>query len=136
MNEILSKERFLSATTLPQERVHVAALGGDAIVRGMTGAERDAFEASLVIGKGKGRDVSTTNIRAKLVARCLVNEQGERLFTDADADALGLIRVDVLSPLFAIAQKLSGVSDEDIDELGKRSASASSDTSSSNSRSN
>jgi len=129
---VLSRESILGATQLPQEKVYIPALGGHVFVRGMTGAERDAFEASLVVGRGKSRDVSTANIRAKLVARCLVTEQGERLFTDAEADALGAVRADVLTPIFSVAQRLSGVSDEDIDELGKRSEKASSDTSSSN----
>ncbi len=119
---ILTKDQLLGATAPAQETVNITALGGDVIVRGMTGKERDAFEASLVEGRGKKRDVNTKNLRAKLVAYCCVNEKGERLFTDADADRLGDVRADVLDKLFSVAQKLSGITEEDADDLGKPSA--------------
>lgn len=128
---LLSREALLGATSLPQQTIHIHALGGDVIVRGMNGKDRDAFEASLLVGKGRGRHVSTDNIRGRLAARCLVHPDGRRMFSDEEADQLGAIRADVLSPIYDLAQKLSGVSDEDIDELGKRSEKADSGTSSS-----
>jgi hypothetical protein len=36
-----------------------------------------------------------------------------------DAEALGGIRADVLDPLYTVAAKLSGISKEDEDALGK-----------------
>jgi len=65
--------------------------------------------------------MNTANIRAKLVAQCCVDEHGHRLFTDDDVETLGTARVDVLNRLFGVAQRLSGVSDEDVDELGSPS---------------
>jgi hypothetical protein len=127
---LLSKDALLGATA-PTERVAVSALQGDVIVRGMTGAERDAFEVSLVEGRGKRRDVNLRNMRAKLVAFCAVDEQGARLFADADADALGQTRADVLDCLYAVAARLSGITKEDEDELGKSSSLAAFDSSSS-----
>ena len=121
---LLSKEQLLAATTaeqLPRETVDIPELGGAVIVLGMTGAQRDAWERSLVVGRGKRRDVNTDNVRAKLAVRCLVNEQGQRLFTDGDAPALGNLRVDVLNRIYEAAQRVCGVSDEDIDELKKSS---------------
>lgn len=124
--EFVSREELLAATALPWEAVFLPALKKSAVVVGMSGKARDSFEGSLVKGKGKARDVSTDNIRAKLAARCLYDappeQGGKRIFTDAEADALGNIRVDILSPIFAVAQKLSGVTDEDLDELGKKSS--------------
>lgn len=124
--EFVSREELLAATELPWESVFVPALKKHAVVVGMSGKQRDSFEGSLVKGKGKARDVTTDNIRAKLAARCLYSappkQGGKRLFTDAEADALGDIRVDILSPIFAAAQKLSGVTDEDLAELEKQSS--------------
>lgn len=114
----LSRADLLAACVLPRETVKVPELNGEFIVQGMTGAQRDAWENSLVEGRGKKRHMNTANIRAKLVAQCCVDESGARLFTDADVDALGVTRVDVLNRLFGVAQRLSGVSDEDVDELG------------------
>lgn len=119
---VLSREALLAAASrenLPTERVEIKELGGVVIVRGMTGSERDAWERSLVVGRGKRRDINTENVRAKLAVRCLVDEQGQRLFSDAEAGALGQLRVDVLNRIYEAAQRVCGVSDEDIDELKK-----------------
>jgi hypothetical protein len=119
----LSRSDLLAACVLPRETVKIPELNGDVIVQGMSGAQRDAWEASLVEGRGKRRKMNTANIRAKLVAQCCVDGDGKRLFSDEDVEALGTARVDVLNRLFGVAQKLSGVSDEDVDELGSPSAS-------------
>lgn len=114
----LSRSDILGATQTPREIVHIPALGGAVTVRGMTGVERDAFEASCFEGRGKKRDFSMRNIRAKLVAYCCIDEQGHRLFSDSDVVALGEVRADIIDDLFSVAQKLSGMKDEDVDELG------------------
>lgn len=119
---VLSREQLLAAVTLPVERLHIPELGGHVFVRGMTGHERDSWEASLIRGRGKKREVNTQNVRAKLAVRCLCDERGERLFKDHEADLLGGIRVDVLQRIYEAAQRLSGVSDQDADELEQSSA--------------
>lgn len=115
---VLSRADILKATVTPREAVVVRELGGEVIVRGMTGVERDAFEASCFEGRGKKRDFNMRNLRAKMVAFCCIDEQGHRLFTDDDVIALGAVRADVIDKLFAVAQRLSGMRDEDVDELG------------------
>lgn len=121
---LLSKEALLSAASSsqrPTETVDVPELGGSVIVRGMSGVERDAWERSLIVGRGKRRDVNTDNVRARLAVRSLCDEQGNRLLEDGDAVVLGRLRVDVLNRIFEAAQRVSGVTDEDIDELKKSS---------------
>ncbi len=120
---ILSRDKVLGAKTPPRERVELGELedGGFVLVRGMTGTERDAFEASCIEGRGRKRDVNTKNIRAKLVAFCAIDETGRRVFTDDDATELGTIRADLLDRIFSVAQRLSGMSEQDVDELGKPS---------------
>ena len=117
----LSRADILKATAPPREAVHV--LDGTVLVRGMTGAERDAFEASCFEGRGKKRDFNMRNLRAKLVAYCCIDDEGRRLFTDEDVIALGAVRADVIDKLFGVAQRLSGMRDEDVDELGLTSTS-------------
>lgn len=114
------RDTLLAATAAPTEVVALPALGADVkvTVRGMTGIERDAFEASCIEGKGKRREFSAKNMRAKMVAYCCIDESGQRVFSDADAVALGNVRADVLDKLFSVAQRLSGMRDEDADELG------------------
>ena len=48
---ILSKEAILAADDLPREKVNVPEWGGEVLVRTMSGTDRDAFEASLQIGR-------------------------------------------------------------------------------------
>lgn len=120
----LNKDALLAAAkqSLPIEQVDVPELGGSVYVRGMSGKERDDWEKSLLVGKGKRREVNTANVRAKLVAKTACDEHGVQLFSDADADALGNLRADVLNRLYEKASRLSGVSEADVDELGKPSA--------------
>lgn len=112
----------LLRVSLPQETVYIKELKDSVIVRGMTGRERDAFEASCLVGKGRKRDVNTLDMRAKLVALCCIDEKGQRLFSDEDVALLGDVRADVVDRLFSVAQRLSGLRDEDVDELGIGSA--------------
>jgi hypothetical protein len=57
------------------------------------------------------------NIRAKLVALTVVDEDGNRIFSDEDAEALGKKSAAALDRIFAVAQRLSGLRPEDVEEL-------------------
>ena len=115
----LTKADF-AALTCPTDVVQVPGLSGGVLVRGMTGVERDAYEAGLFQGKGKNRDINMKNVRAKLVVACACDlETGERIWTDADVESVGRLPARVLNPIFAAAQKLSGISEEEIEEMGK-----------------
>lgn len=131
----LTKAELLKAAAsinVPREAVEVPELGGVVYLRGMTGRERDAWEQSLVQRRRGGRvDFRLENVRARLVCKCLVDEQGAQLLQDSDAEVLGGLRVDVLSRLYDVAQRLSGVTDEDVDELKKSIGAGAGDASSS-----
>lgn len=116
-----AREKLLGAK-VPTEKVYVKELDETYTLRGMTGAERDAFEWSCFEGKGKRRDFTNRNMRAKLVACCCIDDQGQRVFSDEDVVAIGEARADILDRLFAVAQRLSGLRQEDVDELGLSSA--------------
>lgn len=118
-NVLLTKRQILEVQDLPTEDVNVPEWGGVVRVQGMSGSERDAFEMSVMTGKGKDRDLNLKNFRAKLVSRCIVDEQGNRVFGEADIAALGGKSALALQRLFDVAQKLSGLSPADVDELTK-----------------
>lgn len=120
---LLNKEAILNAQDLQHEDVFVEEWKGTVRVRALTGAERDAFEASIVEGKGKNVKTNLKNIRAKLVALTVINENGERLFNDHEAQALGTKSASALDKVFEVAQRLSGLRDEDVEELAKNSES-------------
>jgi hypothetical protein len=113
----LSRDDILGADDLPVHRVDVPEWGGTVNVRSMTGYERDQFETSLTSGKDKS--VNLKNIRARLVSLTAVDDNGERLFTDADVDALGRKSAAALDRVFAEAQILNGLRDKDVEELAE-----------------
>jgi hypothetical protein len=114
---LLSRDAILNANDIQSEDVHVPAWDGIVKVRGLTGEQRDAFEEAMIEGRGKNRQVRLTNLRAKLVALCVIDEKGDRMFTDADAAQLGRKSAAALSVLYDVAARLSGLTDEDVEEL-------------------
>lgn len=110
----LTRDQILGAQDLRREEVQVTEWGGSVFVRGLTGKERDAYEESLMQGRGK---IDYRNARAKLLVLCLVDENGERIFQADDADLLGEKAGAVLDRLFSVATRLSGLTPGDVEEL-------------------
>ncbi len=106
--ERLSKEQILKADDLPYTDVPV--WGGIVRVRTMTARERDEYEGSIYETSGTEIKFNRTDFRAKLVAKCAVDESGKRLFTDADVAALSAKSAKEVSILFDKAQELNGLS--------------------------
>lgn len=118
MSGLLTRDMILQALDLPTERVEVPEWGGAVLVRGMSGTERDAIEQSVLSKDGKGLG-DVTGLRARVVAYCVVDEQGQRLFQKSDVERLGAKSALALQRVFEVAQKLSGLSPEDVAELEK-----------------
>lgn len=122
-------DEILALDDLAVEAVDVPQWQRILHVRGMSGSERDRFEASMFTGEGKQRRFTADNIRARLVAYTTVDERGKRIFTDDQVAALGAKNAAALNRLFAVAQRLSGISDGDVEELEKNSGNGQSDDS-------
>lgn len=116
------RDGILAASQLPQETLTLPEIGLTVVVRGLTAAQRDAFEASMLEQKGRHRETNLRNVRARLVALCVLDEDGQPAFSDADVEALGACRADLIDRLFSLAQRLSGLREADVDELGQPSA--------------
>ena len=119
----VTKESIL-AHRAKLQRVPTPEWGGDTFVRVMSGAERDAFEDETYRLNGKDVSVNRKNLRARLLVRCIVDEEGARLFGDNDADTLGAQPADVLDRVYAVASKANGLSKADEEDLAKNSDSA------------
>lgn len=129
MSDILTRDEILAADDIQSEVVEVPEWGGSVIVRGLTGTERDAFERTIISnvdGKGPAKS-DLRNFRAKLATWSMVNEDGKRLFNQADVIELGQKSAAALQRVFNVAQRLSGLSEEDIEELTKNSEELQSD---------
>lgn len=112
----LSKAAILAADDKKMVDHEVSEWGGSVKLRVMTGTERDRFESEFVNG-----NKSVDMVRAKLVAKCLCDENGARLFTETEIPQLGEKSAAVLDRLFAECMKLNRFSKEDVDDLAKNS---------------
>jgi hypothetical protein len=115
----LNKAAILEVKDISIEKVEVPEWGGYVYVKGLTGSERDQFEASLVTGRGKESTVNMANIRAKLISLTICDEAGVRLFAEADAPAIGKKSAAALQRIFEVAQRLSRIGNDDIKELSE-----------------
>lgn len=113
----VTKETILSST-LATQQVDVPEWGGMAMVRELTGAERDEYESyyNSIMEKKKEvpNGISTwRNVRARLVATCLVDEQGARIFpepvSEEAIEMLGQKSAAALDRLWTAAMQLSGL---------------------------
>jgi len=120
---ILSREAILNAVDTKTELVSCVEWGGDVMLRGMTAGERDKWESSLFSTKRHGNSFEVVankdNLRAKFIVASAIDEQGKPLFTVGDIDALTAKSAAPMDRLFAVAQRLSGMTNEDIEELEK-----------------
>lgn len=128
---ILSRDDILKADDLETEDVDVPEWGGVVRIRGLTGTQRDAFEASVVKMNGTNKQYNLTNLRARFVALCVVDADGKRLFTDQDVKQLGEKSATALERVWTAARKLSGMSEDDVEELAEGFADGQSDGSTS-----
>lgn len=81
------------------------------------GDQRDAFEVSLLESRGKSREVNLRDMRAKLVAASVRKADDSRVFTDGQVVALGRKNAAALQRVFRVAQRLSGLAEDEVDEL-------------------
>ncbi|PRH79407.1 hypothetical protein C6N75_10005 [Streptomyces solincola] len=113
----LTKEQIFAADDLPVEIVHVPEWGGDVRLKMLTAAERDAFEASTVQMRGGKQKQNLANLRARLVALCIVDEEGRRIFQSGDVTRLGNKSASALQRLFDKCNEMNALSEDDIEEL-------------------
>jgi hypothetical protein len=113
----LDRKSILAADDVRKEKIAVPEWGGDVFLRVLTGTDRDRFEESYADQKMK-----SFRIRFLLLALC--DEDGERLFSDDEADILGKKSSVVINRLFEAGWKLNAFTQEAVDALGEDSEAA------------
>ena len=124
MGSYLTRDAILAAAALRTEDVPVPEWGGSVLVRELRGRERDEWEASLAVQRGRQMVPDVANMRAKLVARCVVDAEGEPVFTQQDVNALGELSAAALDRVFEVASRLSALNPDSLEEKAKNSATA------------
>ena len=110
------KERILAAQDLTSEPVSVPEWGETVKVRVMTGADRDSLTASMRDGSG---NVDLMKYRARLLVRCIVNDDGSTMFSESEIDALNAKSSIALDRLFSVADRLNGVKPDAVEAAEK-----------------
>ena len=106
---LLTREAILSKKQLRRQVVSVPEWDGEVIVRELMADEAEQYE--LYISRKfepDNKKPSEIAMRAKLVALACINEDGSRVFTDADAAELGKISRSALDRVASVASELSG----------------------------
>lgn len=128
--KILSAEDILAADDVDVREEHVPEWGGTVLLRGLSGTDRDAYEASLTMQRGDKTIPDPRNMRAKLVGRAIVKDDRKtRAFTDQQISALGAKNGAVLDRLFEVVADMSGLSNGAVEDAEGNSEGVQSDAS-------
>jgi hypothetical protein len=102
-----TREQILAVKDLPLREVKVQAWGPAASVwlRTMSAGERDRY--FLQSRKGDSMELDPENFRARLLAYCLCDPNGKRLFKDDEVDLIGAKCGEAVNFLYAQAQDLN-----------------------------
>lgn len=76
----MNRDELLAVPDLVVEIVQVPEWKCELRVRGLTGTERDQFEQSSYVRKGKSYDLNLKNVRARLVRLCVVDDNNQPIF--------------------------------------------------------
>jgi hypothetical protein len=115
----LMRDQILDADDMKLQTVEVPEWGGTVFVRVMSGAARDSWEVDTFISNGDDELANRHNIRARMVSRAACDEDGVRLFSDADVEELGKKSSIALDRVYAAAFAINKLNREDIEELEK-----------------
>ena len=125
MSKFLTKEQILGLDDLPIEEMYVSQWKTSVRLRTPSSRERDNFEKDIFGTTKNLNDVAVQvnrldNFRAKLVALVLVDENGKRMFNDPkEVIELGKKSAAAMDAIFGRAQKICGITKEDVEDMTK-----------------
>lgn len=102
---------------------------GGVFVSEISGHDRDQLEEREYNRRKANPETALTNFRARLLVHAIVDDSGARLFRDEDAEFLGRQPSRIIGRLSDKAQELNAMTDSDIKEIEKNSASGQSEDS-------
>ena len=118
-SEFLSRNEIFKTVDLKTKEIFIPEWGGKVCVRSLTGAERDRFEAETMEKRGDGYQANFENLRARLIALSVVDEDGKHLFMAGDVKKLGEKNSAALNRIFEVSRRLSGLTGQDVEDLAK-----------------
>lgn len=105
---VLNRDSILNALDLQREAVEVPEWGGSVIITELSAADRLKFGAAM------GGEEDQQVFVAKALIWFIVDEGGDRVFTETDAEILAGKSLPVLQRLWDVAARLNALkTDED-----------------------
>lgn len=117
---LITKDQLWQVNDITYEDVAVPEWGPGVEVRlrTLTGEELDSYQAGLVVQTREGgRRMNLRNASARLIVACAINEDGSPLFELTDVMRLSQMSARALQRLTVVAQRLSGMTEDDMKEL-------------------
>jgi hypothetical protein len=119
---MLNAREILDVQDFEIRKIFVTETWGHVWIRTMNGLQRDEIEELLIADK-------RTNVRGLCAIFCICDQDGNRFFTKADLKAMNKKSGKALDQVFAEVIALNRMSEDDVDELEKKVAVATSDSS-------
>lgn len=116
MLPLATREAILGAQDLKTQDVEVAEWGCTVRVSMLTGSARDALSKAMVGEDGK---VDASQYRERMVAACVVGEDGKPLFSADDVGLLGAKSAVALQRVFTVAESLNAISAQAVETAEK-----------------
>jgi len=116
----LTRKEILETKDFRLEPVEVPEWGGVVYVKTMSGEERDRFEDELIKRRDDktGIPSSVVGLKVLIVSLTACDAEGKRLFGgDGDEKKLAAKSAAAIDRLWEVAQKMSHLSDEAVEEL-------------------
>jgi hypothetical protein len=106
---ILQKLDIVAARDRKQETVDVPEWGGEVIVSELGAADYVSLFATpeLFLSENDGKNISMAKFAPALVAKCIVDPEGNRIFSDEDAEILAQKSVIPFGRVSTVAFRLN-----------------------------
>ncbi len=102
----LNRDAILECSDLPREELDIPEWGGKVIIRALTISEGEGVGNAVAEAKKNGEKIS---YGALLAAASIVDENGNRIFSDADVVPLSRKSRSAIQRIVDAAERLSGV---------------------------
>ena len=115
----LTKDDILQVQDLPVKEVFVKEWNGYVFMRTLTAKEKEDYEW-YIYTQGKKTEKTggvIEDARVRLVASCLVDAQGERMFSVEEFKVLAGKSSSAIESLFKVAQQMNGMEVEEADRV-------------------
>lgn len=114
---MLTRDNILNLDDRRTHKIAVPEWGGDLYLRRLSGAERGRWQA--LCARVKDEPELLEGLAGRFLTMALGDEKGDRIFSDADADALNKRDGQVLERIVELAYAFNGIGDGSIEDAEK-----------------